>query len=133
MNLEDIAGYMSQYQGTEVDDAVGRIRGIDRELAKKVDKSQKINGYSLDGDIDLKAQDVGALSDTIKYGSSIVADGNVISLKDQNGSTISSTIVNASPLVDGTTIIYKNGALAVNTTTLVVENVDGGQLTINGN
>ena len=45
---------------------------------------------------------------------------------------MSSVVVSAEPLVDGTTLVYRNGVLSVNTDTMVAENVDGGQLTLDG-
>lgn len=132
MNLSDITGYLSQYQGDEVDAAVGRVQGIDTELANKVNKTTTINGHALETDIVLTAEDVGALSGSIKYGKSLAADGNILSLKDQSGTTMSSVVVSAEPLVDGTTLVYRNGVLSVNTDTMVAENVDGGQLTLDG-
>lgn len=133
MNIGDITGYLSKYQGEEVDAAVERVQGIETELEGKVDKTQRINGHALRGNVTLNAQDVGALSSNVKYGSKLSADGSILSLKDQDGNTISSTIINTLPQVDGVTITDAGGVLAVNVATLVVQNADGGQLTINGN
>jgi len=93
MYINGINGYLSKFEGVEVDAAVERVQGLDAELALKVDKTTKINNYPLTGDITLTAEDVGALSTEIIYGKSLGWEDNIISLKDQNGRTLSSEYI----------------------------------------
>lgn len=52
--------YFSKFTGAEIDFAVENNLDIDEKLARKVDKTQKVNGKALTGNITLNATDVGA-------------------------------------------------------------------------
>jgi hypothetical protein len=54
-----------------------------------VPTSRTVNGKSLNANITLGPSDVGALATTTSYGASLAADGEDISLIDQNGDTLS--------------------------------------------
>ena len=54
--------YLSEYTGSEIDSAIKHMQDIEIELEDKVDKTQTINGHSLEGDIEITAQDIGAAS-----------------------------------------------------------------------
>jgi hypothetical protein len=47
-----------------------------------------VNGKALSSNITLGPSDVGALANTTTYGASLAADGEDISLIDQNGTTL---------------------------------------------
>ena len=102
-----VNGYLSQFQGAEVDEAVGRVQSIDTELAQKVDKTTTINGKSLESNIVLNASDVGALSSNTTYGKSITWENNLLSLLDENGRTLSNYYIET----DGATWGHITGTL----------------------
>ena len=113
MDLNGANGYLSRFEGIEVDDAVERVQGLDAELALKVDKSTTINGKSFeDGDIILSAEDIGALPTTTKYGSKLTWGKNennlegILSLVDQQGRVLNSVVINIEKsrwgLIEGT-------------------------------
>ena len=52
--------YFSKFTGAEIDKAVENNLNVDEKLALKVDKTQKVNGKALTGNITLNATDVGA-------------------------------------------------------------------------
>ena len=93
MYINGIAGYLSRFEGTEVDAAVARTQTLDAELALKVDKSTEVNGHALESDINISATDVGALPDTTQYGASISWNNGILSLLDASGVPISSQYV----------------------------------------
>ena len=80
--------YLSKYTGSEVDSSVERVQGLDEDLALKVDKTTKVNGYPLNEDITLNYADVEALSDNTKYGASLSFSEGVISLLDQDNTAL---------------------------------------------
>ena len=84
MYINGINGYLSKYEGTEVDAAVERVQGLDAELALKVDTSTTINGTPLEnGSIVLTAESLGALPLDTPYGRSIkFTDDNILYLCD---------------------------------------------------
>ena len=86
-------GYLSKFEGAEVDAAVERVQGIDAEFALKVDKTLEINGHPLDHSFDITYEDTGALSATTRYGRSAEWIENILYLKDQNGDILNSTII----------------------------------------
>ena len=94
MYINGLNGYLSEYEGTEVDAAVSRVQGLDAEFALKVDKTTKINGFPLTGNINLTAENIGALASSTTYASSLVWDTQddacILYLKDQNGRVLSS-------------------------------------------
>ena len=83
MYIKGISGYLSKYEGIEVDAAVERTQSLDEEFALKVDKTTEINGYSLSGNITLTAEDIGALSTSIKYGKSLNWSNGYLTLLDK--------------------------------------------------
>ena len=52
--------YLSKFTGAEIDDAIQNSLEVEEKLELKVDKTQKVNGKALEGDITLTATDVGA-------------------------------------------------------------------------
>ena len=86
-------GYLSKFEGTEVDAAVERVQGIDAEFDLKVDKTLEINGHPLETSFNLTYEDVQALPDTTKYGNSVEWEDNILYLKDQDGTILNSTVV----------------------------------------
>jgi len=93
MYINGISGYLSKFEGIEVDAAVERVQGLDEEFALKVDKTTTINGYSLANDIILTSADVGALADSVKYGASLKWENNIIYLLDQDGVVLNSQYI----------------------------------------
>ena len=90
MNINGINGYLSKFEGIEVDAAVERVQGRDIEFAEKVDKTTAVNGHQLTGDIEISAEDVGALPVDTIYAYSLVWEDNILYLKDQNGRVLNS-------------------------------------------
>ena len=95
MYINGISGYLSRYEGTEVDAAVERVQGLDSELALKVDTSTTINGIPLGNkSIILTAESLGALPITTTYGKSIkMNEENILSLCDQYDRVLSNTYI----------------------------------------
>ena len=94
MYISGINGYLSKYEGTDVDAAVRRVQGLDAELATKVDTSTTINGTPLEnGSVVLTAESLGALPVTTTYGKMISLVDNILSLCDQKGRVLSNTYV----------------------------------------
>ena len=93
MYINGINGYLSKFEGTEVDAAVERVQGIDVEFAEKVDKTTTVNGHPLSSDITISAEEVGALPASTEYGKSITWENNILYLKDQNGRALSSEYI----------------------------------------
>ena len=77
MYINGINGYLSKFEGTEVDAAVERVQGIDAEFAEKVDKTTTVNGHPLSSDVTISAEDVEALPVTTEYGKSIAWENNI--------------------------------------------------------
>jgi hypothetical protein len=94
-NRNGIGGYLSRFEGIEVDDAVERVQNLDAELALKVDKTTTINGKSLESNIILTPEDIGALPDTVKYGATLTwnNDENTLYLNDQDGNILNSQYI----------------------------------------
>ena len=90
MIVNSVNGYLSKYEGLEVDAAVERVQGLDAEFALKVDKSTTVNGMPLSGNVVITAESIGALPDSTTYGKSFSWADNVLSLRDQNGRVLSS-------------------------------------------
>ena len=93
MYINGIAGYLSRFEGTEVDAAVERTQTLDAEFAEKVDKTTEVNGHALTGDITITAEDTGALPDTTPYGASLSWNNGILSLLGPTGIPISSQYV----------------------------------------
>ena len=93
MYINGINGYLSKFEGTEVDAAVERVQGLDSELALKVDKTTTINEIPLKGDIVLTAEDLGALSASTPYGKYLEWENSILYLYDQNGVALSSKYI----------------------------------------
>ena len=93
MYISGINGYLSKFEGTEVDAAVERVQGLDSELALKVDKTTTINNIPLETDIVLTAEDVGALPIGAGYGKALLWENNILALLDQNGRVLSNTYI----------------------------------------
>ena len=93
MYIKGISGYLSKYEGTEVDAAVERTQRLDEEFALKVDKTTTVNDQPLSGDVVITADDIGALSDTTKYGASLDWNNGVLYLRDQDGVPLSSEYI----------------------------------------
>ena len=93
MYISGINGYLSKFEGVEVDAAVERVQNIDAELALKVDKTTTINGISLRSDIVLTPEDIGSIPAGEGYGKSILWADSILHLKDQNGRTLSSQYI----------------------------------------
>ena len=93
MYITGINGYLSKFEGTEVDAAVERVQGLDSELALKVDKTTKINGISLEGDITLNAEEIGALSENTVYGKFLKWENNILSLEDKDHRVIDNKFI----------------------------------------
>ena len=93
--IKSNAGYLSKYQGSEVDAAVERVQSLDFDLSLKVDKTFEINGHTLENNFNISSADVGALSNLTKYGRSVECIDSVLYLKDQNGDILNSTIVSS--------------------------------------
>ena len=91
MYISGINGYLSKFEGAQVDSAVERVQGLDSELDQKVSKTTTINNIPLDGNIVLTAEDIGAVPAGEGYGRSIDWDDNtdIISLLDQKGRVLS--------------------------------------------
>ena len=85
--------YLSKYTGKQIDDAIDNIIDYTEELARKVDKTTTINGQSLEDNVELTAEDVGALPDDIQYGASIDFDNGNLSLMNQSGALINSQFI----------------------------------------
>jgi hypothetical protein len=104
------------------------MQSIEIELESKVDKTQTINGHSLEGNIELTAQDVGAASlNDIGNGTIVFTQGDIpqgtitanqttnttIALELGGGGGGSSTLsglsdVDVSNLEDGQALIYSS-------------------------
>ena len=93
MYIQGINGYLSKFEGVEVDAAVERVQGLDAELALKVDKTTKINDVPLEGDITLTAEEIGALPLDTLYGKSLAWEDNILSLCDQFGRVLSNKYI----------------------------------------
>ena len=93
MYIQGINGYLSKFEGVEVDAAVERVQGLDAEFALKVDKTTKINGFPLEGNITLTAEDVGAMPIGTGYGKSLSWNENILSLLDQEGRVLSNKYI----------------------------------------
>lgn len=93
MYISGINGYLSKFEGTEVDAAVERVQGLDVELALKVDKTTTINDIPLTNNIVLTAEDVGAMPIGTGYGKSISWNENILSLLDQEGRVLSNAYI----------------------------------------
>ena len=91
MYISGINGYLSKFEGAQVDSAVERVQGLDSELDQKVSKTTTINNIPLDGNIVLTAEDIGAVPAGEGYGRSISWDDStdIISLLDQKGRVLS--------------------------------------------
>lgn len=80
------------YNSTSFDGMSGKA--VASALADYVPKTTSVNGHELTGDIELDAEDVGALADTTKYGAtlSFTVDSSTYiltaQLKDQNGNVL---------------------------------------------
>ena len=85
--------YLSKFTGKQIDDAISGIRDYEAELALKADKSTTVNGFPLEEDIVLTADDVGALSNETKYGASINYENGYLDLMDQDGSVLESKLI----------------------------------------
>lgn len=90
MIVNSVNGYLSKYEGLEVDAAVERVQGLDAEFALKVDKSTTVNGMPLSENVVITAESIGALPDSTTYGKSFSWADNILSLRDQNGRVLSS-------------------------------------------
>lgn len=93
MYIQGINGYLSKFEGVEVDAAVERVQGLDAEFALKVDKTTEINGFPLEGNITLTAEEIGALPSNTLYGKSLTWEDNVLSLCDQFGRVLSNKYI----------------------------------------
>lgn len=82
--------YLSIYTGAQIDNAISGIRDYEAELAQKVDKTTTVNGQPLSNDVNITAEDIGALSDEIKYGASINYENGYLDLVDQDGAVLES-------------------------------------------
>lgn len=82
--------YLSIYTGAQIDDAISGIRDYEAELAQKVDKATTVNGQPLSDDVNITAEDIGALSDETKYGASISYENGYLDLIDQGGAVLGS-------------------------------------------
>lgn len=98
MRNSGVDGYLSKYEGREVDAAVERVQNLDAELNAKVDKTTTINGKSLDSDIVLNANDVGALADNVNYAKGITWEDNILYLRDQFGRNLSNVFIGTSAI-----------------------------------
>ena len=96
MYINGISGYLSKYEGTEVDAAVERVQGLDSELATKVSIATTVNGFPLDDDVVLSAADVGALPANTTYGKSLKWENNILALYDQQGRSLSNAYLEIS-------------------------------------
>ena len=96
MYIKGIAGYLSKFEGVEVDAAVERTQTLDAEFATKVDKTTEINGIPINNGLTLEAGDIGALPASTRYGYSLAYSTGVLSLLDQNGVPLSNKYVTAS-------------------------------------
>lgn len=85
--------YLSKFTGKQIDDAIENMRDYEAELALKVDKTTEINGHDLSDNIDLTAQDVGALSDTVQVASSLAYENGYLNLLDSNEVVLSSEFI----------------------------------------
>ena len=92
-------GYLSKFEGSEIDEAVERVRGLDNELNLKVDKTLEVNGHPLRANINLTAHDVDALPNTTEYGRSVDYSDGTLYLKDQDGVVLSSTALGGSMVI----------------------------------
>ena len=71
--------YLSKFTGVQIDEAIEHMQSIDLDFDKKVDKTQKINGQELTGDITLTPEDIGAPTlDDIGNGSIVFKQGSHI-------------------------------------------------------
>ena len=77
--------YLSTHTGKQIDDAIDTIRDYDAELAKKVDKTTKINGHELTEDINITAEEIGAMPLDTQYGASLDLTDGYLSLVDKGG------------------------------------------------
>ena len=93
MYISGINGYLSKFEGTEVDAAVERVQGLDAELALKVDKTTTINDIPLTNNIVLTAEDIGAMPIGTGYGKSLSWNENILSLLDQEGRVLSNAYI----------------------------------------
>jgi hypothetical protein len=93
MYISGINGYLSKFEGTEVDAAVERVQGLDAELALKVDKTTTINNIPLTNNIVLTAEDIGAVPAGAGYGKSLKWEDSILSLLDQEGRVLSNTYI----------------------------------------
>ena len=93
MYISGINGYLSKFEGTEVDAAVERVQGLDVELALKVDKTTTINDIPLTNNIVLTAEDIGAIPAGAGYGKSLKWEDSILSLLDQEGRVLSNTYI----------------------------------------
>ena len=82
--------YLSIYTGAQIDDAISGIRDYEAELAQKVDKTTTVNGQPLSDNVNITAEDIGALSDETKYGASINYENGYLDLVDQDGAVLES-------------------------------------------
>ena len=80
--------YLSRFTGQQIDDAIENIRDYDAELALKADKSTTVNGQPLSEDVNITAEDIGALSVDTPYGASLGFDDGNLSLVDKDGAVL---------------------------------------------
>lgn len=117
--------YLSKFTGAEIDEAVEHIQDVEFEFEKKVDKTQKINGKELTGDITLTPEDIGApsldeignASIVFKQGSNIVGtitanqteDATIDFAAGGGGGSISTlSDVTLESLENGQTLVYNS-------------------------
>ena len=93
MIVNSVNGYLSKYEGLEVDAAVERVQGLDSEFALKVDKTTTVNGMPLSSDVVITTESIGALPVTTTYGKSFSWEDNIIALRDQDGRVLSSQYI----------------------------------------
>ena len=82
--------YLSTHTGQQIDEAIDNMRDYEAELQQKVDKSTTVNGQPLSEDVEITAEDIGALSNETKYGASLNYDSSrgYLDLVDQDGAVL---------------------------------------------
>lgn len=95
---------------TELNYVDGVTSSIQTQLNSKVPDARTINNKALSSDITLGASDVGALSDSTKYGADLSYSSNTLQLLDQDGSALGNSVtIQSSPDIDEKSITLNSG------------------------
>jgi hypothetical protein len=90
-------------------------------LSGYVPTTRTVNGKALSANISLSASDVSALANTTKYGYTVSISGTTLTLKDQNGASLSTATIPTVSYTAGTGIKIASNVISYNGTTFEAE------------